>query len=150
MKEHTSSNSPFGEALRKYGSHNFTYEFEYFEEKEDAFNREAELVTLESIQANKLYNRGIGGSFSHVMRNNNPMHDKSILENHPNIWTSDHNPMHNEDSKNKMIRHQKRKRVSIDGIVYEGVREAARELNVSRQFLIYRLKAKSFNTWYYV
>ena len=150
MKEHLSSKFPFGHALRKYGRDNFTYEFEYFETAEDALAREAELVTAEEVTSRKYYNTSLGGTFSNVLRNDNPMHRPDVLENHPNLWTSENNPMNNPESKQKMIESQNRKKVSIDGVVYDGVREAARQLGTYRQLVVYRLKSEFFPDWYYI
>jgi hypothetical protein len=78
------------------------------------------------------------------------MHNPDIVGKHPNIWTSDNNPMKNADSKIKMIKAQNRKPVSIAGVEYEGVREAARAVGESRQLVVYRLKSSSFPDWYYL
>jgi len=78
------------------------------------------------------------------------MHKKSIVDNHPNIWSTENNPMNNPISKQKMIDSQKKKEISIDGVIYSGVREAARQLNSYRQFVIHRLKSSNFPDWYYV
>lgn len=130
MKEHSTSKYPFGEALRKYGKHNFTFEFEHFSSVEDALQREAELVTEEQVADKKYYNVCVGGTMSNVLINNNPMN--------------------NPESKQKMIASQKCKQVYIQGNTYYGIREAARQLGISRQLVVYRLKAKSFTDWYYV
>lgn len=150
MKEHGSSKFPFGHALRKYGRENFQYEFEYFDSVEDALAREAELVTVEDLKTKKLYNSTIGGSFSCSLSGDNPMHREDVLENHPNIWSTENNPMNNPESKQRMIESQNRKRVSIDGIEYPGVREAARQLNSYRQLIVHRLRSKNYPTWYYL
>jgi hypothetical protein len=50
----------------------------------------------------------------------------------------------------KMKQAQKRKAVSVDGVLYEGVREAARAVGESRQLVVYRLKSPSFPNWYYL
>lgn len=150
MKEHMSSKYPFGEALRKYGRHNFSFEFEYFNSAEEALHREAELVTQEQVADKKYYNVCVGGRFSNVLLNNNPMHDPAVVSKHPNMWTTDNNPMNNPESKQKMIASQKCKEVYIQGDTYYGVREAARKLNLSRQLVVYRLKSKSFTDWYYL
>ncbi len=150
MKEHLSSKWPFGHALRKYGRHNFTYEFEQFETMEMALAREYELVNEDSIKSKKFYNACVGGVISNTLTTNNPMHDKNVLENHPNLWTSENNPMNNPESKQKMIESQKRKEISVDGIIYKGVREAARTLGVSRQLLVHRLRSKNFSTYFYL
>lgn len=150
MKEHYGSKWPFGHALRKYGKHNFIYEFEYFDCVEDALTREKELVTLNEVKSKKYYNTCVGGTLSNVLEHMNPMHDKNVVENHPNIWTTENNPMNNPESKQKMIQSQKRKKVSIEGVIYDGVREAARQLNSYRQFIIHRIKSENYPDWYYV
>lgn len=150
MKEHLSSKFPFGHALRKYGRDNFTYDFEYFDTAEEVLKRESELITIEEVKSKQFYNSTIGGSFSESLRGHNPMHNPEVLENHPNLWTSENNPMNNPASKQKMIESQNRKRVSIDGVEYDGVREAARQLGSYRQFVIHRLKSEFWPTWYYL
>lgn len=149
IKEHLSSEYSFGNALRKYGRENFSYEFETYDSMEDALKRESELITQEIIDSRECYNECVGGKLSNVLLNNNPMHNPEIVRNHPNIWSSTNNPMHNEESKNKMIQSQTRKRVSIDGVIYDGVREACRQLNTYRQLMMHRLKSKQFPDWYY-
>lgn len=150
MKEHGSSKWPFGHALRKYGKENFQFEFEYFDSVEEALKREKELVTPEILKTKKLYNACVGGELSNVLLYNNPMHSLEVLEKHSNIWTTENNPMNNPISKKKMIESQNRKRVSIDGVEYEGVREAARQIGSYRQFVVHRLRSNNFPTWYYV
>lgn len=152
MKEHGTSPYTFGRALRKYGRHNFVFEFESFPDAETALKREAELVTEEALKTKLLYNETLGGTFSHVMSGNNPMHNPDVVKAHPNIWTSTHNPMRNEYSKRRMKEKMEplKKKVSIDGVVYVGVREAARQLNSYRQFVTHRLKSKTYPTWFYV
>lgn len=150
MKEHLSSKYPFGEALRKYGKHNFTYEFEEFDCVEDALSREAELVTEEQVKDKKYYNVAVGGGNTQMLLYNNPMHRKEVVEKHPFLFSSVNNPMHNASSKQKMIEAQARKKVSIEGIVYDGVRQAARSVGYSRQRLIHRLKSNNYPDWHYV
>lgn len=150
IKEHGSSKYAFGDALRKYGKHNFSFEFEHFDSVETALERESQLVTLEEIKSKRLYNETIGGTLSSVLCVDNPMHRQDVLDNHPNLWTTENNPMNSPESKQKMIESQDRKPVSIDGIIYPGVREAARQLHSYRQFVIHRLKSSNFPTWYYV
>lgn len=150
MKEHVSSKYPFGHAVRKYGRENFTYEFEFFNTVEEALAREAELVTIKEVQSKKYYNTCLGGTLSNVLINDNPMHKNEILNNHPNLWTTENNPMNSPQSKQKMIESQHRKKVSIDGVIYNGVREAARRLNSYRQFVVHRLKSDNYPDWYYV
>ncbi len=150
MKEHNSSPYPFGHAVRKYGKENFHYEFEEFETLEDALNREAELVTINEVNSRKYYNTSLGGKLTNTLSNNNPMHNSEILKNHPNLWTTENNPMNDPVTKQKMVESQNRKKVSIDGVIYNGVREAARQLDSYRQFIIHRLKSNNFPSWYYL
>ena len=150
MKEHLSSKWPFGHALRKYGRHNFIFEFEYFDSVEEALLREAELVTPEVLKTKKLYNATVGGQLTNVLEFDNPMHREDVVSNHPNIWSTENNPMNNPESRQRMIESQNRKRVSIDGVEYDGVREAARQLGSYRQFVVHRLKSKNYPTWYYL
>lgn len=150
MKEHLSSKWPFGHALRKYKRENFQYEFEYFNSVEEALDREKELVTLETLKTKKLYNTCVGGELSNVLLHNNPMHTPQVLEKHTNLWTTENNPMNNPISKQKMIEAQNKKRVSIDGIEYDGVREASRQIGSYRQFVVHRLRSPNFPTWYYL
>jgi hypothetical protein len=150
MKEHLSSKWSFGHALRKYGRENFVYEFEYFNTVDEALSREAELVTLDGVKSKTLYNETVGGCLTNVLTHDNPMHKQSVIDVHPGLWTTDNNPMNNPDSKKKMIESQNRKKISVDGVVYDGVREAARILGHSRQFVAHRLKSKNFPGWYYI
>lgn len=150
LKEHMSSKYPFGHAIRKYGKDKFVYEFEFFDSLEEALSREAELITIKEVNSRKYYNASLGGALSNVLLNDNPMHKQEVFDNHPNIWSTENNPMNNPLSKQKMIENQNRKKVSIDGVIYDGVREAARQLNSYRQFVIHRLQSSNFPTWYYV
>lgn len=149
VKEHYCSKWPIGHALRKYGKHNFEYEFEFYDTVEEVLNREKQLVTKEKL-GKQLYNVTVGGNMSDVLKENNPMHDPNVLASHPNLWTTQNNPMNNSDSKRKMIESQACKKVSIDGIIYYGVREAARQLNSYRQLIVHRLRSKNYPTWYYI
>jgi predicted GIY-YIG superfamily endonuclease len=148
MKEHRKSPWAIGKALREFGEENFTMSFEEFETREKAFEREFELVSPETLE--DLYNMSVGGAPHEQMLHSNPMKDPTIAGSHPNIWTKDNNPMNCEASKTKMIANQKRKPVSIDGVSYPGVREAARVLGESRQMVVHRLKSSSFPTWFYL
>jgi predicted GIY-YIG superfamily endonuclease len=152
MKEHLSSPYAFGCALRKYGRENFEYEFEFFDTVEDALKREAEIVNPEALLSGLYYNETVGGTLSNVLQNKNPMHCEEVVKNHPSVWRKGdkNNPILNPEIKLKMIKSQACKKVNIDGIEYYGVREAARNLNLSRQCVVYRLKSKSFPTWFYI
>ena len=150
LKEHGRSPYTFGKALRKYGKDNFTYEFELFPDAESAFSREAELVTLEVLDSRVLYNETVGGTLSNVLALRPPMRNPETIKKHPTLFSSTYNPMHNPEYKQKMIEAQRRKPVSIDGVRYEGVREAARQIGSYRQFVIHRLKSDNFPTWFYI
>jgi predicted GIY-YIG superfamily endonuclease len=152
MKEHGSSPYAFGKALRKYGRENFNYEFELYPDVEAALTREAELVTVEAVKSKRLYNESVGGVFSDSLRNMNPMRNPEVLSRHPNLFTSENNPMNDPEvrEKAKASHEPYKKKVSIDGVVYVGVREAARQLNSYRQFVVHRLKSSNYPTWFYV
>lgn len=150
MKEHSSSQYPFGHAIRKYGKDNFSFEFEYFNSVEDALKREKELVTIEEVRSKNFYNSTVGGDPKIALSVLNPMHDPKVREKHSNIWTTENNPMNNPESKKKMIENQKRKKISIDGVEYSGVREAARQIGSYRQFIVHRLRSKNYPNWYYI
>ena len=152
MKEHGYSPYAFGRALRKYGRENFEYEFELYPDVESALTREAELVTVEAVKSRKLYNESVGGVFSNSLRGMNPMHNPEVLNRHPNLFTSENNPMNDPEVREKVkaAHEQYKKKVSIDGVVYVGVREAARQLNSYRQLVVHRLKSSNYPTWFYV
>lgn len=150
MKEHRHSDWPIGHAIRKYGEANFTIELEEFETKSLAFEKEFELVTFDTLGDGSLYNITVGGTPRDQMLFNNPMQNIEISANHPNLWTTEHNPMNSLEVRQKMVQSQKLKAVSIDGIEYFGVREAARQLGISRQLVVYRLKADNFPSWNYM
>lgn len=148
MKEHRTSEWAIGKALREFGEENFTMSFEEFETRDEAFEREFELVSPETVS--NLYNMSVGGSAYTQMVYSNPMKNPDIAKDHPNVWSAQNNPMHNAISKQKMIEGQKRKAVSIDGVRYNGVREAARCVGESRQMVVYRLKSPTFPDWFYL
>jgi predicted GIY-YIG superfamily endonuclease len=152
MKEHGTSPYTFGNALRKYGRENFHYEFELFSDVETALIREAELVTVEALQSGLLYNESVGGTLSDSLRGKNPMHDPEVVKRHPKLFSKEYNPLNDPEMREKVSKAQEiyKKKVSIDGIVYNGVREAARQLNSYRQFVIHRLKSSNYPTWFYV
>lgn len=145
-----SSKFPFGYAVRKYGKENFVYEFEIFSCVEDALCREAELVTDVEVSSKKYYNVSVGGALSNVLINKNPMHNEEVVANHPNVWSSTNNPMHNAESKQRMIDGQRKRPVRIDNILYASVSYAAKLLNLSKQLIRYRASAHTFPTWQYV
>lgn len=148
MKEHRTSKYPIGVALREFGEDNFKVQIEEFETKEIALDKEFELVSIDTLSS--LYNLAVGGGITTQLVYSNPMKVEGAVNKHPNTWTSEHNPMKNESSKQKMIESQKRKAVSIEGVGYNGVREAARAVGESRQLVVYRLKSATFPTWFYL
>lgn len=150
LKEHKSSDYPFGRALRKYGLESFIFEFEEFPDQDSAYRREEDLVTEKEVKSKEYYNCIIGGIKGCFLSDQNPMKREEIKEKHSAMWTSSNNPMHNSKSKEKMIKSQQCKKVNINGKIYYGVREAARQLKTTRQALGYRLKSKNFPTYYFV
>ena len=148
MKEHRNSPWPIGVALREMGEDKFKLEWEEFDSRILALEKEFELASPDRISG--MYNVTVGGDTSTQMIHSNPMKITEVVSQHPNIWTSDHNPMKSSESKAKMIQNQKLKPVSIDGVEYFGVREAARAVGESRQLVVYRLKSSNFPTWFYL
>jgi len=148
MKEHRRSPWDIGKALRELGEENFTVSVEEFDTRDLALDREFELVSLDTVDS--LYNMSVGGACKNQMLYSNPMKSQETVDRHPNVWTTEHNPMNDPGSKARMIEGQKRKSVSIDGVTYNGVREAARTLGESRQMVIYRLKSATYPTWFYL
>ena len=152
IKEHNSSPYAFGKAMRKYGKANITFEFEYYATVEEVLAREAELVSIEALASRTLYNETLGGVFSDVLRGNNPMHNPEVLNNHPSLFTTENNPWNKPEIRARASEYQNdnKKNVSIDGVIYFGVREAARQLNSYRQYIVYKLKSPNHPTWFYV
>ena len=150
IKEHGSSSYPFGKALRKYGKESFTYEIIIVDSVQTALAKEEELVTQECLDSGDYYNVALGGSFSNTLRGNNPMHSPTIVSKHPSLFSTEYNPMNCPVAKQKMVDSQASKRVSVNGVAYVSVREAARQLGFSRQKLIHRLKSKNYPDEYYI
>lgn len=148
MKEHRSSSWPIGVALREIGEKNFTLIVEEFETRDMALEREFELVSLDTVK--DMYNVTVGGNTSTQMTFSNPMFNPEVVNNHKGTWTSTNNPMKDPTIKAKMVASQKRKPVSVDGVVFNGVREAGRALGISRQLVVFRLKSDSFPSWFYL
>lgn len=151
LKEHTSSPYAFGCALRKYGKDNFTYEFELYPDAVAALKREAELVTDEAVRSGLLYNECVGGTLSAVLMQQNPMHNPAVVALHPGVFSSENNPMNDPAIRAKASEFQAeyKKPVWIEGVRYEGVREAARTVGISRQLLVHRLRSTAYTTYYY-
>jgi len=150
LKEHMTSPYPFGRALRKYGKEEFTFEFIDVKDVHEALELEALMIGEEEVASDMYYNVVVGGALSNVLQANNPMHDPNVVAKHPTLFSSTNNPMFNPKSKQRMIESQKRKRVSIEGKEFNGVREAAKAIGVSRQCLVHRLKSDNFSEYYYL
>lgn len=149
LKEHLSSPYPFGRALRKYGKDNFTYETIEAKDVHDALEMENLLVTEDEVNDDQFYNLCVGGTLSQVLQSNNPMHDPDIVAKHPSLFSTTKNPMFNPKSKQKMIEAQKKKKVLIGDVLYDGVRYAANQIGISRQCLIHRIKSDNFPNYQY-
>lgn len=157
MKEHMKSPFPFGRALREFGIDSFEVSTEEYATLQEAYAREAELVTWDEARSDNYFNCFIGGVktckddiMPVIHAEVNAMYDEDIKNSHPCLFTKDNNPMNNPDSKKKMISNQKSRKVSIEGNVFYGVREASRRLGMSRQKLIHRLKSDSFPEYFYL
>ena len=55
------------------------------------------------------------------------------------------NPKHSEFMKHN---NPKSKKVSIDGIIYESIEKASKNLNLARHLVKNRLKSKKYDNWY--
>lgn len=150
LTEHLRSPYPFGRALRKYGKEAFCFDQIEVPDYQHALDLEGLMIGPEEVKDDMYYNVLIGGLLGNVIKGDNPMHDPNVVAKHPSLFTSTDNPMFNPKSKQKMIESQKRRSVVIEGQTYEGVREAARKLNVSRQCLVHRLKSDNFPEYSYV
>jgi predicted GIY-YIG superfamily endonuclease len=152
FKEHRTSKWPIGRALRKHGYQNFKMEFLLTDcSLEEALRMEEEMIGEEQVKDKNCYNLCLGGLPSLTMSSEfNPMRNPEIVKRHPAIWTSTFNPMFDPKLKQRMIESQNCKKVIIDEKEYYGVREAARQLGVSRQMLVYRLKSDSFPSYRYI
>ena len=149
IKEHRTSPYPFGIALRKYGLKEFTIQTVEVNSVEEALELEQLAIGVEEVKDKNCYNICLGGAPSVVMFGQNPMHDPEVVRNHPSLFSPTNNPMHNPVSKKKMIQSQKCKKVTIRETLYYGVREAARDLGISRQCLVHRLKSSNFPEYNY-
>ena len=150
LTEHLRSPYPFGRALRKYGKDNFKFDQIEVPCYNHALELEELLIGPEQVKDDMYYNVLIGGILGNVIKGDNPMHDPNVVAKHPSLFTSTNNPMFNPKSKQKMIESQKRNAVFILGKTYDGVREAARCIGVSRQCLVHRLKSVTFPEYSYV
>jgi hypothetical protein len=56
----------------------------------------------------------------------------------------------NKDIELKETGPQKLKKISIDGIIYESIAEAVTKTGIDRQLIRYRLKAKNYETYFYI
>ena len=128
------------------------FEFEYFKSYEDAYKREAELVTDKECDNPLYYNQRLVGKISRL---GNKASEKAVKQrfnnvdgrkndHNPSHFSSDNNPMKKTELKQKMIKSQRLKPVKVEGVDYFGVREAARQLGMNRKTLLNRLKSPNF------
>lgn len=152
MKEHNSSPYPFGRALRKHGRESFTYEFIQCADIDEAYDIEARLVGPEQVADDMFYNISCGGRQDVQFGDRNCMKDPEVVARHSGCWTSENNPMRQEKhlKANRERNDKKKKKVSVDGIIYNGVRHAARVLGTTRQALGHRLKSENFPDHFFV
>lgn len=144
LSEHKRAEYDFGKALKEEGIESFYFELLEFETADEAYDFEGLAVTIEEANSDKYYNMMPGGVPSGFYGDYNPMRRTIVKDNHPSLFTKDNNPMNDPDSKQKMIESQDRKSVLVGTVIYPGVREAARQLGMSRQKLIHRIKSNNF------
>lgn len=150
IKEHKGSKYPFGRAIRKHGIENFIIYTIEIDSQEEAQEWEELLIQEEQVKSDNCYNCSLGGRVSNVLLKDNPMHRPEVLSKHPNLFSTDNNPIKDPEIKRKMIESQNCKAVYVRGKTYYGVREAARDNDISRQCLVYRLKSETFPDHYYL
>ncbi|MDB4312185.1 GIY-YIG nuclease family protein [bacterium] len=146
LKEHRTSKYAIGRAIRKYGINNFDVEIVsdnlYIEE---ALKMEEDMIGEREVKSKNCYNLCLGGVISNTLLSGlNPMKDPEIVAKHPTLFSTEYNPMFDQRLKQRMIDSQNTKKVIIGDVEYYGVREAARQLEMSRQKLIHRLNSKNF------
>lgn len=142
--EHQRSKYNIGKALREYGKDNFKIELIPCDTKEEAYELEGLSVTLEDVNSGNFYNMIPGGIVNNFEGDMNPMRRNDVKDKHPSLFTSEANPMKDPELREKNQQAQKLRKVLIGDTVYFGVREAARQLGMSRQKLIHRIKSNNF------
>lgn len=83
----------------------------------------------------------------HNLGDNNVMRRPEVRDNHPCLFTTENNPMNDPEIRRKAKEiHTKKsgKPVVICNKIYDSIREAARELDMSPQKLRHRLKSDNF------
>ena len=148
MKEHRSSPYPFGRALRKHGFESFSFSILGDLTLEEAYSLEESLVGEEEVKSDKYYNISAGGRPDIQLGKTNPMRDPEVVKRHPNIWSTENNPMNCPIRRENHNKHQRRP-VVCGGKTYEGVRLAGRILGLSRQMLCHRFKSDNYPDYYY-
>lgn len=154
LTEHMRSKYPFGNAMRKYGTIGFHYELIECDTVELAYELEGLMVGPEEVKDPMYYNACVGGIFnpafkskvsgdSHWTKDAVSIHNKRSVIQIQNALTEDPLVSNNQGGAG---RHRK---VVIKGIIYEGVRAAARCLKISRQCLVHRLKSNNFPDYSY-
>lgn len=150
IKEHLRAEYDFGKILKSLGKEAFSFEVIPFDTAEEAYEFEGLMVGIEEINSGSFYNMIPGGIPAIGYGDYNPMRRQYVKDKHPSLFSSENNPMNDPISKQKMIESQHRKAVIIAGMEYPGVREAARQLDCSRQKLVHRLKSSNFPDHQYV
>jgi hypothetical protein len=82
----------------------------------------------------------------------NPMRDPSVLNSHPSLFTTDNNPMNDPSIRVKvreLIVRKYGRKVMVDGVEYDSLRGAAKELGFSPQKLRYRINSVNFKNYYF-
>ena len=142
--------SSFGDDIAKYGIEVFDVKFEMFSNYDEAFKREAQILTDEVCNSDEYYNTRLGGRKGKLCSNKQPKRDGRQNNHHPCHFSSEYNPMYDEEVKKKMISKQKCKKVLIDGVEYYSVREASRQLDTNRKTIVNRLKNPNFPSYIYI
>lgn len=152
MKEHRRSKYPFGRALRKYGQASFTFEFVENLTLDEAYEIEELLIGIEEVKSDKCYNISCGGRPDIQIGKLNPMHREDVKAKHTNLWDSENNPMKDPVIKARAMKSNEKykKRVLVEGREYLGVRVAARDIGISRQCLVHRIKSINFPDYKYL
>ena len=125
-------------AIKKYGKNKFIREtLETFDNAEDAYRREAEIVTQEICDSTFYYNIVLGG--------NQPPNHTGLKRNSLKYAEANKKRWNDKEYKKRVSEsmrrnHTRKKSITIDGIEYISQRDASKALNISPQLLSYRLK----------
>jgi hypothetical protein len=89
----------------------------------------------------------------HAIGDNSPMRRPEVLARHPALFSSENNPMLDPEVKRKNKETQTRlsgKPVSVCGVSYPSLREAARQIGFSSQKLRYRIKSDNYKDHFWL